>query len=183
MGGNQADTFQFWDAYVFAGNIDGADGLDYLDYQNYGSGVTVTLEDATPTVLSGVADGVSGTFTHIENYTGSTHADTLVGPDSGATFNLTAPDAGNVDTVFFFTSVENLTGGSSLSDTLNFSTYVGPLTINLELGTLSGLGGNFSGFENITGNTASSLIGPNSGATFNITGPDEVNVDGIYFFT
>ncbi|MCD4699804.1 MAG: hypothetical protein K8R91_04445, partial [Phycisphaerae bacterium] len=93
-------------------------------------------------------------------------------------------NAGNVDGSFFYTAVENLTGGTG-EDTLDLGGYTGPVTINLETSTVSGLSGNFSGFENFNGSASidDTLVGFNSGSTFNITALNAFNIDELYYFT
>ena len=133
---------------------------------------------------TGTASGLGGTFENIENFTGSANSDMLIAPDSDDTFNITGSDAGNIDNNFSFNQVENLDAGDG-DDTLDFTTFTGPVTINLETETADGLGGEFNNFENFTGSADpdDTLIGPDGGAIFNITGLNSGDVDGTYFFT
>ncbi|MBC8509085.1 MAG: tandem-95 repeat protein, partial [Chloroflexi bacterium] len=170
-GGSDEDIFEFWfDTYSFQGDLDGGGGTnDALDYTNYTAQASVTLTDVASG--TGSASGLSGTFAHVEIFHGSANSDTLAAPASDDSFNISASNAGNIDNSFHFTQVENLDAGDG-ADTLNFTSFSGPVTINLETRSATGLGGEFVNFENFSGSADldDTLIGPNGGATFNITG-------------
>src|SRR5262249_41621400 len=100
-----------------------------------------------------------------------------------------------------FSSFENLTGGSGLdafafqpgggvsgnidggggTDSLDYSLLAGPVTVNLQTGAASNIGGTFSNIENFIGSTSTddTLIGPD--ATWTITGPNSGNVNAFSF--
>ena len=176
-GGNLADTFKFDGSGGYAGTLNGAGGTDRFDFSGYGSPVTLNLQAASVT-------GLTGTFSSIEDLTGSGNADTLIGPDAGANFNLTSANAGNLNGTFSFTSVENLQGGSG-TDILNYSAYVGPVSVYLQTSTATGLSGNFSGFEGMLGSasTADMLVGLDAGNTFTVSGPNSGNANGSFTFS
>ncbi len=82
---------------------------------------------------------------------------------------MTGAGAGNVAGGFSFTAVANLQGGAG-SDTLNYSSYPGAVTVNLQAASATGLA-SFSGFESIIGSpsNADTIIGRDTGSIFNLT--------------
>ncbi len=82
-GGAGNDTFAFTGSGALSGQINGGDGSNTLDYSGYGLGVTVDLQNATATGIS--------KFSGIQALIGSAYSDTLLEPDSGATFTIDAP--------------------------------------------------------------------------------------------
>ena len=74
----------------------------------------------------------------------------------------------------------NIDGGPG-SNSLDYSADASPATVDLQTGQATGLGGSFTNIQNFTGNTAATLIGPDSGTTFNITGLNAGNVNGFNF--
>jgi len=127
--------------------------------------------------------------------------DTLVGPNTTNTWNITNANAGNLGVVRF-SGIANLTGGSANdtfnfgsgagvtgivnggggSNTLNDSAYTAPVTVNLQSDTATGTGG-FSKIATLVGgsSTANTLIGANATHTWNITGTNAGNVAGVTF--
>ncbi|HBL59912.1 MAG TPA: hypothetical protein DDZ80_15970, partial [Cyanobacteria bacterium UBA8803] len=126
---------------------------------------------------------------------------TLVGPDQDTTWNITGTDAGNLNNLFpntlTFSNIENITGGSANdsfvfsngitfagaidggtgTDTLNYSTYSSPVTVNL--GALGGVN-----VEQVVGTlqAPSTLIGTNAINTWNITGTNSGTVNSTLNF-
>ncbi len=100
-----------------AGNdtLDGAGGLDTADYSEKTTSVVVTLNGASPVVVS-VAGKSEDTISNIENITGGAAADTLIG-DSLA--NVLKGGAGN-DILQGLGGLDTLDGGTG-SDTALFS--------------------------------------------------------------
>jgi len=70
-GGSAADTFALDPAGRLTGTLDGRLGSDTLDYSAWGKGVAVNLSSGTATVVGAVAN--------VENATGGSGKDTLVG--------------------------------------------------------------------------------------------------------
>jgi Ca2+-binding RTX toxin-like protein len=70
-GGSAADTFALAPAGRLTGTLDGRLGSDTLDYSAWGKGVAVNLSSGTATVVGAVAN--------VENATGGSGYDTLVG--------------------------------------------------------------------------------------------------------
>lgn len=129
-GGGGNDTFKFVGSGVLLGLIDGGGGVNTLDYSGYDAPVTFHLAKMSATGLAG--------FRNIQILVGSSHKDTLVGPDTGAWFNIDGGNFGNIDLgidgSIDFLDIENLVGGSG-DDTFAFNAD-GTLT-----GSIDGGGG------------------------------------------
>jgi len=174
VGGADEDTFSFIDAATFDGELDGGLGVDRFDFSGYGSAVTLNLQSA---LIPGV---LNNAFAGIEALLGSGHSDTLIGPDAGASFNMTAAGTGNIDTTFAFTSIENLSGGAG-ADTLDYSGYPTAVTLDMQTSMATGLD-SFIGIETVTGSPASDTIqAAAAGSLFQMTVPAAGMVDGLKF--
>jgi hypothetical protein len=188
FGGSGADTFVFSGGSV--ASVDGGAGADTLDYSAYTTSMTVDLAAGTATAFGG--------FANIENIIGGFGFDTLVGPDADATWDLTGSNAGDVAGVSF-TGVENLSGGSgddafvfsggSIAggdggagvDTLDYSVHTSGIIVDFSANTATAVGG-IADIENVIGGSGSdTLLGPDAGATWNLTGPDTGSVAGVSF--
>jgi Ca2+-binding RTX toxin-like protein len=135
-------------------NLDGGPGNNKLDLSGLTTARTLNLANGTLTGFAGVAN--------FQTFIGSAAADTLVGPNTASTWNLTGANAGTVNGVSF-SSFENLTGG-----TANDTFVVAP-------------GASLSG--TLDGGTGSdTLVGPNAGNVFNITGTNSGNLNGVINF-
>src|SRR5262249_15027949 len=110
-GGTANDAFVFLPNASILGNVAGGGGEDTLDYSALAGPITVNLQTKK-------APAIVGTFSGITNLVGTAASDTLIGPDSGATWNLTGNNSGDVNGVKY-ASFENLTGGSG-DDTFVF---------------------------------------------------------------
>ncbi|HPM82413.1 MAG TPA: GEVED domain-containing protein, partial [Candidatus Anammoximicrobium sp.] len=100
-GGTANDTFAFGASGSLSGNLNGGAGSNTLDYSSYGTGVTVDLDKTT----APGAPLISGTIASIQNFLGTTLADTLsvdalsggvartVNGNSGASPNVLNVDA------------------------------------------------------------------------------------------
>ena len=175
-GGN--DRFVFADGAHLTGTLNGESGLDTLDLSAFTSPVSLTLSGPG----SGTSNAISGSFTGLEAVLGGLGSNLLTGPDGGATFTITGRNAGNVNG-FSFSAFQNLKGGAdndvfafatggSLdgnidggpgSNSLDYSADASPATVNLQTGQATGLGGTFTNIQNFTGNSAATLVGPDSG--------------------
>jgi hypothetical protein len=118
--------------------------------------------------------------------------DTLIGPDSPNQWSLKGTNGGTLSSLVTFTNVENLQGGTaadafsvglgaSLSgrlngggggDSLTYPAFTTPVTINLQLGTATAIGGGISNFTSVFGgfSDANTLIGRNQSTLWNLTG-------------
>ncbi|MHC4499393.1 MAG: LEPR-XLL domain-containing protein, partial [Planctomycetota bacterium] len=124
--------------------------------------------------------------------------DTLVGPDSACTWNITGTDSGSVAGVMF-TDIENLTGGigadtfifadgsmvSGVIDggggvnTLDYSACTGDVAVYLDAGAATGTGG-IRNIQDVTGGSGNdSLIGDGAANSF-VGGPgDDILTGGL----
>ncbi len=177
--GDGADTFVFdlsGGVFAPAGGIslDGGLGTDVLRVNSdtnftlsntqltTGSGLTVNLSNMDRAELTGGGAGNAfdlGGWTGTAAIDGAGASDTLTGPNNGNIWTLDGSNAGNVDVDITFTSVENLTGGSSF-DRFQF---VG-----------GSLGGNING-----GSGSDTVIGDNTSRTFTLTGANAGTVSAI----
>jgi hypothetical protein len=193
-GGSGSDTFALQGALPgVALRIDGGGGSNTLDYSKLAGPVTVNLQTTT-------ASGIGGTFAHISNFIGSgSSADTLIGPDVGATWDINGANSGSVNGSTF-SSFEDLTGGSGAdqfvffpggsvagnidggggSNTLDYSHLTTPVTLNLQTGMATGIGGTFAHITNFIGGSGSNaLAGPNANTVWTLTGLNTISVNGL----
>lgn len=176
-GAESSDRFVFANANASVGKIDGGGGSDTLDYRTFARAVTVTIGDATtPSTATGIT-GPEG-FVSIENLVGSGLSDTLKGPLAANVWNVTANNTGTLNGWLSFAGIENLTGnaladrfafangfgvfgkviGGDGIDTMDFSAWTTPATINLATRLASrinsGLAGGFDGIDNFVGSSS-----------------------------
>jgi len=182
-GGSNNDTFSFNDGVTFTGTIDGGAGTDTLDYSAYTSPLTVNLA-----ALGGV---------NIEQVTGTANAtSTLVANNTTNNWTITNSNSGTINGTLNFNTFSNLTGGNNNdtfsfndgvtftgtvdggagTDTLDYSAYTSPLTVNL-----AALGGQNIEQVQGTANATSTLIANNTANTWNITGSNSGTVNGLTF--
>ncbi|MEQ9368053.1 MAG: CHAT domain-containing protein [Coleofasciculus chthonoplastes F3-SA18-01] len=147
-GGSSDDTFSLNDNVTLTGTIDGGGGNNTIIASNTPNTWNLTNSNA------GNINGSN--FTAINNLTGGNNNDTFSLND-GVTFT------GTVD-------------GGTGTDTLDYSTYTSPLTVNLAV-----LGG--TNIEQVQGtvNATSSLIANNTANTWTITGSNSGTVNGLNF--
>ena len=142
VGGNGADEFIFAAGAAVSGSVGGGDGTDSIDLSTYASPVSwaVTAVNGGTVSLNGAA---AIPFTSIEEFSGSTAADSFVVSGSG---KLTGTVAGN--------------GGT---DTLNYSAISSGLTWTLletGAGSLRHSNSimNFEGVESILSGTGNDMV-------------------------
>jgi Ca2+-binding RTX toxin-like protein len=184
IGANDANTWNITsnntgnvDGFGFAAteNLTGGTGADSF---NFGSGI----------VLDGTVDGGTGT-------------DTVVGPNTANTWDITGSSAGDLNNNDF-TGIENLTGGTVAdafnfgpsgtlggtlaggngNDTLNYTAASSPVTVNLETGAATNTGG-ISNIEALAGSAGNdTLIGQNNPNTWNLSSNNAGDVDDQFDF-
>ena len=179
-GGSEDDSFQFADGGSISGTLDGGDQTtaDEYDVSAVTAPVTVTLSD----------------LVNMESVVGDGTNDTLIGRDTGETWQITGVNAGSVNGTDF-TDFSNLTGGNgddrfqfadggSISGTLDgggqttadeydVSAVTAPVAV-----TLSDL----VNMESVVGDgTNDTLIGDDSGQTWQISGANTGTVNGTNF--
>lgn len=199
VGGSQADLFSIENGGSLANSLDGGGGIDALDYSALTSQVTVNLAAKTASGLASVL--------RVESFIGGSGINTFIGPNVASTWRVTGPSAGKVASTSF-TAFANLTGGS-LNDTfifsagqgvpgevdggagentVDYSEYASAVTVNLNTGSATGIGGGLTNFRNaiggagadqLTGNTlANILLGGAGGDTLIGGGGNDVLVGG-----
>jgi autotransporter-associated beta strand protein len=145
---------------------------------------TVTLNAVTSTTLSGKGG-----------------ADGLTGPNQTDTFLINGMNTGTLNASINFLNIVNLTGGSvsntfsfasgasvnhvygaGTANTLDYSAYGSPVTINLQTRTANAIVGTWTGIQSFVGTgTTDTLIGANVANAWSITGANAGSV-GTYSF-
>lgn len=173
-GGTGMDWFYVQPGATLSGTMHGGTGSDTLSYASYGSAVTFNLGTATATGLGGIAG-----FERLEGSTSS--LDTLIGlPAPGVNIwqingNNTGTFSGLIEVDYL--GVENLTGaagndwfffanGASMTgvlsggggtDRLNYSAYTTGVTVNLKIGSATGVG-ILAGVMDVTGGQGNDVL-------------------------
>ena len=191
-GGTALDTFTFVDAGSLTGNVDGGDALNAnkLDYSSCTTDIAVDLQNTTATKISGI-------YSNITSFTGGSSTNTLVGTADPNTWNITADNAGTLNSTYVFVDFENLTGGIgrdtfvmndnySISGTidgaqgvniLDYSNCTVPLYVNLEEGIATNVGLVLNIHDISSGTEPGYLIGGPYDDVF-FLGAGNVHVDG-----
>jgi len=193
-GGAADDTFSFTSLGSLGGILNGAGGkANRLDYSLYDTGVIVDLG-------GGAATAIGNGIANLQVFAGSGNIDTITGPGSASTYDLTGPDSVTVGT-FTVNGFENLIGGPAadrfifhpgasisgtldgglsstpVSDTLDYSLYGSTVAINLgslPRSTAPGIAGGFTGINQFVGSagTTDTFTGPSAGTSYAITAPN-----------
>jgi len=194
-GGSVEDTFTFLRAGSITGNLNGEAHTNMLDYAQYGSPVTINLQTRK-------APGIRAIWAHIQNFVGTGTTSTLVAANTINTWSIGGTNAGTVDGISF-SGFPNLTGGNT-NDTfaflpggsivgnlkgvatvnsLDYSGYGRPVTVNLHGKTATGIGGTWASIQAFIGTgTTDTLVGANSNSTWSIPAPNAGTV-GTYSFS
>jgi hypothetical protein len=182
-GGPAGDDFLFMPSNGHDGSLNGVlnGNGGTLDYSQATNPMTVNLASNSATNLDG---GGAGGFANIQAVLGDNRTTTLVGPNRASYWTITGPNQGNLAQApnqpgsFTFSQVPNLTGGvasdvfqvrtgGSLSgglnggagtNTLDYSPYVGNVTVVLPLGVATGLTRGISNIQNVTGSIGNDLL-------------------------
>jgi hypothetical protein len=197
------DEFIFANGKGITGAIDGGAGdTNTLDYSNYTSAVTINLQETSAT---NIKFGLAGGFSNIDTFVGgSTSSDNIIASNANNTWNITLNNAGDIGGSTFFRSFENLSGGTlnddfvfsdgrsvtgtvdgvAGSNSIDYSAYTTPVTVNLQTGSATGTGG-FSNIGTFIGaDSANDVItGPNAVTVWNITSNNAGNIGGVVSFS
>ena len=194
-GGGDSDHYVFNDGQGVSGTVNGGAGYNTLDYSAYSTGINVNLANNTATGTGGIGN--------INAVIGGAASDTLIAANTANTWNITGNSAGDINGTFAFTGMENLTGGGgsdtyvfsdgrSISGTidggggtnkLDYTAYSTAVTVNLASNTATAVG-DFNNIAEVTGGIATdTLIGGNTANTWNITGNDAGDINGVFAFT
>ncbi|MFO0845934.1 MAG: calcium-binding protein [Gemmataceae bacterium] len=150
--------------------------------------------------FQGATTAVGALYYGFEAVRGGGASDTLDYDGGGSWWSLTGPNAGTVNG-FAFSSMENLTGdryedrfvfgpGSSVAgridggdswDTLDYSGFGKPVTVDLASGVAPAVG-SFTRIERLIGGSGSSdtLVGGPGNNTWTIIGPGQGDYNGLY---
>ncbi|MEM6821788.1 MAG: hypothetical protein AAF558_07615 [Verrucomicrobiota bacterium] len=191
-GDSLADSFVFGTGSSLSGSINGAGGSDTLDLSALTTGVTITMTSAGAVTGFG---SVTGTITNLENFTGTTAADTVtVQALTGSTRTLNGSDPTTTpgDTLIFdaqsgaasFSSTTIGSGANQISfsnfESLNLTNVAGLSTLagsagddNLTLTTVDGDSIQYA----FTGGISGQIDGGTSFQFDAGTGSDTVTVD------
>jgi RTX calcium-binding nonapeptide repeat (4 copies) len=153
-----------------------------------GDGVGDTLQGAnvanTWTITGANAGNVNGiAFTGINNLTGGTAADTLIGPNAATStiWSITANNAGTVGSLAF-SAVENLTGGSGVDEFvlsngvgvsgkidgggahnwLDYAAYTTAVAVDLTANTATGAAGGIANIRDVRGGVGNDTLKGNA---------------------
>ena len=172
-------------AFTNVNSIAGGDAIDNITFQTTGKltgglsgnggGDTVIADLAAAFVLN-AADAGAITIDAGANTTSFTLIENLTGSGANDSFAFNGATAG----------LSGVIAGAAGTDTLDYSLAATPVTVNLNDTSATRVnGGAAAGFSGITdligGGGDDILIADNTANTFNITGPDDGDVDGFNF--
>lgn len=161
VGGAGDDYFIFIGSGSIDGQIDGGAGANWLDYSSYSDDVIVNLAEGSATA---VGNAHAGRLSNINHLVGSPQQNTIVGNGTDNIYRPVSGGSGSFD-------------GSAGKNILDYSLYSGPVVINLEQSSASGLD-SFVNLAIIIGREESGdlLIGPDSGAEYIFADPQSGRV-------
>lgn len=197
-GGSANDDFVFQPTGFIQGAIDGGGGLNALDYSNLNAGATVNLQNSTATNIGGGFSNISITDFHGSYDT----TDTLIAANGTNVWTIDGVNSGNINGQFYFTGVENLTGGTGDdtfqfynggsvqgtvkgglgNNTLDYSNLSSGIVANLQANLATAIGTSFDQIQKIigVGDGTDVLIANDYVNTWNITGVDTGSVTSAF---
>jgi hypothetical protein len=198
-GGSGNDTFLFDDGINVTGRLEGGTGTNTLNYTAYTSPITIDLN-----WLSNITNIIGSTNIGLNNN------NTIQGVNQTATWTVTGNNSGtfsNGDFTITFTNFGNLLGGivndtfvfaagSSLSgvinggggsvNTIDYSNYNAPVTVNLAQSTATGLTGlnSMVAITNFIANNAANntFIADNTTNNWLLTNNNKGTINNSYSF-
>jgi len=198
QGSSGPDQFKFGSSGSLLGQIHGGLSSDTLDFSAKITGVTINLATAMSTFTGG--------FVAIENFVGSSsNADALVSPNAANVWQVVAANSGFLNNQYFFSGVENLTGGTlvdsfviadsgSLTGTINGGTGVDVLNLTAKSTALDfrlatapsipGVLGAYVGIDQVQSNSVggSKVTGSNAATAWSISNTGQIAVGGVTYF-
>jgi streptogramin lyase len=187
-------------------NVNGTAGADSFTVSSSSvtiSGVTVSGNDVEAWTANGLAGNDTFTVTAGGlpiSFDGGTGTNTLVGPSSANAWHITGANSGDLNGDSFL-NIQNLTGGSGAdtfqfrpggsvggrvngaggSNTLDYSSYGSPVTVNLQSKTASGMS-SFTGIAALVGSgSGDTLGGANTTNAWQITGANAGTVGNFSY--
>ena len=197
QGSSGPDEFKFGTSGSLLGQIHGGLSSDTLDFSAKTTGVTINFATAMSTFTGG--------FVAIENYVGSSsNADTIVSPNTANAWQVVAANSGVLNNQYFFSGVENLTGGTLvdsfliadsgiLSGTINGGTGVDVLNLTAKTTALDfrlatapsipGVLGAYVGVEQVQSNSlgGGKVTGSNAATAWSISSTGQIVVGGVTY--
>jgi Ca2+-binding RTX toxin-like protein len=188
-------------------NVNGTAGADSFTVSSSSvtiSGVTISGNDVEAWTANGLAGNDTFTVTAAGlpiSFDGGTGSNTLVGPSSANTWHITGANSGDLNGDSFV-NIQNLTGGSGADtfqfrpggsvggrvnggggfNTLDYSSYGSPVTVNLQSKTAPGMS-SFTSIAALVGSgSGDTLVGANTTNTWQITGANAGTV-GSFSYT
>ncbi len=168
------------DIFTFSGGLVNGVALISIEVLDGGAGTDTVVGTAGNDVFALSGSAMNGfAFISIEVFDGGGGSDTLIGADAASTWYITGVNAGNVNGVLSFASIEYLVGGAVAdsfvfapgasiagtvdggagSNTLDYSAFTIGITVNLGTGNAPATGG-ASNIRNVTGGAGNdNLIG------------------------
>ena len=203
-GGSGSGTLNFFDqgidtnqTYTITNSMVARVGQSTVTYHNLAN---VVLDTSNGTNTITVKSTPAGTAFTVNGGTGT---NTLVGSAVENTWAITGNNAGMLSSSSIvgpvtFTGVQNLSGGGAndtfvFSDgagvsgniqnggngSFDYSAYTSDVTVNVQAGTATGVGGTIAGIQSFTGGSGNNtLVGPDVPSVWNITGLNTGNVTG-----
>jgi hypothetical protein len=218
LGGAGNDTFTVLAGATLSSNLNGGGGSNTLVgpnttctwsifSNNEGALVSALLFSSIQNLTGGTGSNtfnldaggsLSGTLT------GGGGTNTLVGPNTTNTWSISGTNAGNLDGIIAFTSVQNLTGGTALDafifgagagvtgkidgggggDWLDYAAYTTPVTVNLPtdpatgVGTATGVGGGIAHIQDVRGGQGGNTLTGNAQGNILIGGAGADTITG-----
>ena len=127
-GGSGNDSFVFSDGISLSGILDGGGGSNTLNLSSTTSTLTVTLTSANAGSTTG---GYFSSFANIQNFLApSGKSNSLIGFNTGKTFNLTGNNSGNMSEQFYFSDISSITSGTGNDYFIPSSSDILPLENN-----------------------------------------------------
>jgi hypothetical protein len=184
VGGQTNDSFAFRGTASLDGTLDGQGGTNLLSYTESAAGVSVDLRTGAASYvnLQGGSVPQPGGIANIQSFVGGPGpTNTLIAADTPNTWTITGTDRGTLN-AFTFRGFQNLTGGAAAdtfalrpgggvsggvdggggANTLDYSQYVGDVTVDLALNLAGlvnrGVAGGVRHIANVTGSIGNDLL-------------------------
>ncbi|MEY2613635.1 MAG: Bifunctional hemolysin/adenylate cyclase precursor, partial [Planctomycetota bacterium] len=197
QGGIESDRFVFGASGSLTGQVIGGLGIDTIDQSAKTGTITLNLATGLLTSTGGIV-GIESVLAGINT------ADAVIGPNVDSLWDITGPNAWNLNGEISFNGFENLTGGTGAdlfeflptgrvigtlnggtgADVASFAALATP--VQVQLGTtpsVTGLIGRYTAVERIDGNglAGSRLVGANVATAWVVNAAGEVVVSNVTY--
>lgn len=195
IGGAEDDIFSFDAGGSLSGSLDGGGGpRNEISYAGFTTGANLDLE-------AGTASGILGGFSNIRVFNGSPNIDTVTGLQAPSVYafspaglltvggfevsgfdNLVAGPGADTFQMSAGGGIPGILNGNAGIDTLNYSAFDAPVTVDTGSGTATGFGG-ITGLESFIGSSFSDIFGSSVGTnSFRIDAANAGNLNGSTTF-